>query len=85
MRMAASGRRCLDGGDEPAIGAVDARGVADDLGDAHVGDVFGADDAVLAGVVHLAAAKSEERGVGERGAEVGDDLRAIVISAGLAG
>jgi hypothetical protein len=36
----------FDGGYEAAVGSVDARGVADDLGDAHVGYVFCAYDAV---------------------------------------
>ena len=50
----------FDGGDEPAVLAVDARHVPDDLGDAHVGDVFGAYDAVEAGGLHLLAAEAEE-------------------------
>jgi hypothetical protein len=33
--------------------------VADDLGDAHVGDVFGAHDAIEAGLLHLFAAETE--------------------------
>jgi hypothetical protein len=38
--------------------------VAEDLGDAHVRDVFGADGAVLAGALHLDAAEADEGGGG---------------------
>jgi len=38
--------------------------VADDLGDAHVGDVFGADDAELASLRHALAAEAGEGGLG---------------------
>ena len=59
--------------------------MADDLGDAHVGNVFGADDAVVAGCFHFAAAETEEGCVWMATAEFGDDLGAVVIAAGLAG
>jgi hypothetical protein len=42
-----------DGGHEAAIGSVDAGHVADDLGDAHVGDVFSPHDAIEACGFHL--------------------------------
>ncbi len=70
MRMATSGRSLFDGGDEAAVGAVDAGRVADDFGDAHVGDVFGADDALLARRFHLRAAEAEEGGAGDGGCGV---------------
>ena len=64
------GAALLDGGDEAAILAVDAGHVPDDLGDAHVGDVFGADDAVEAGVFHLLAAEAEAGELGVTRCEV---------------
>jgi hypothetical protein len=59
--------------------------VLDDLGDAHVGDILGADDALLPGRLHLSAAKAKEGGPGVSAGEFGDDLRAVVIAGGLAG
>jgi hypothetical protein len=59
--------------------------VADDLGDAHVGNVFGANDAVEAGGFHLFAAEAEAGESGMAFAEFGDELRAIVVAAGFAG
>jgi uncharacterized protein YdeI (YjbR/CyaY-like superfamily) len=59
--------------------------VPDDLGDAHVGDVFGADDALEAGGLHLQAAEAEEGRLRGAGAELGDELRAVVVAAGFAG
>jgi hypothetical protein len=50
-----------------------------------VGNVFGADDTVEAGGFHLFAAKTEEGGVGVAGAQFGDELCAVVVSAGFAG
>ena len=50
----------FDGADELAILAIDKWGVSDDLGDAHVGDVFGAYDAILPCVSHLFPAKAEK-------------------------
>ena len=60
----------FDGGDEAAVLGVDGGHVADDLGDAHVGDVFGADDAVEAGGFHLAASEAEGGEVWEAGAQL---------------
>jgi hypothetical protein len=59
--------------------------VADDFGDAHVGYVFGPDDAVEAGGFHLAATEAEGGEVRVAGAQFGDDLGAVVIAAGFAG
>ena len=59
--------------------------MADDLGDAHVGYVFGADDAVEAGGLHLAATEAEGGEVRAAGAELGEDLGAVVVAAGFAG
>ena len=64
---------------------VDVEGVAEDFGDAHVGDVFGADDALLAGGFHCGAAEAGEGGGGMRRAEFGDDLGAVVVAGGFAG
>jgi len=79
------GAAFFDGGDEAAELAVDGGHVPDDLGDAHVGDVFGADDAVEAGGFHLQAAEAEGGEVGHAGTEFGEDLRAVVVAAGFAG
>ncbi len=78
------GAAFFDGGDETAVLAVDVGHVPDDLGDAHVGDVFGADDAVEAGVFHLFAAEAEAGEVGVAGAEFGEELGAVVVAAGFA-
>jgi uncharacterized protein YdeI (YjbR/CyaY-like superfamily) len=59
--------------------------MANDLGDAHVGDVFGADDAVLAGLLHLFAAKAEEGRLREAVTELADELGTVVVAAGFAG
>src|ERR1019366_8031903 len=77
-------RRALDGGDERAVLRMDVGGVAQDLGEAHVGDVLGADDALLAGGFHGGAAESGEGGAGQAGAEFGDDLGAVVVAGGFA-
>ncbi len=74
-----------DGVDEAAVLAVDVGGVADDFGDAHVGDVLGADDAGEAGGGHLLAAEAEEGGLGEAVGEFCDDLGAVVVAAGFSG
>jgi hypothetical protein len=79
------GTPLFDGRDELAILAVDEGGVPDDFGDTHVGDVFGADNAVLAGICHLFAAEAEELPLRMAAAEFGDDLRAVVVSTGFAG
>jgi hypothetical protein len=75
----------FDGGDEAAVFAVDVWHVTDDFGDAHVGYVFGANDALEAGFFHLFAAEAEAGEVGVAGAKFGEKLGAVVIAAGLAG
>ena len=79
------GRVALDGADERAVLRVDVEGVAEDFGEAHVGDVFGADDALLAGGFHGAAAEAGEGGGGDAAVEFGDDLGAVVVAGGFAG
>ncbi len=79
------GTALFDGGDQAAVLAVDARHVTNDFGDAHVGDVFGAHDAIEAGGFHLFAAEAEECGVGIASVQFRDELRAVVVPAGLAG
>ena len=59
--------------------------MADDFGDAHVGDVFRTDDAGLAGLLHVLAAESGEGGLGKMRAEGGDEGRAVGVSGGFAG
>ena len=75
----------LDVADEAAELGVDVGSVAEDFGDAHVGDVFGADDAGLAGGLHELAAEAGEGGVREVVAEGVDELRAVEVSGGFAG
>ncbi len=80
------GAVALEGGDERAVLARKTqRHVAEDFGDAHVGDVFGADDAGLAGGCHLGAAEAGEGGGGDAAAQFGDDLGAVVVAGGFAG
>ena len=71
------GAGLLDVSDELAVLRVDVGGVADDFRDAHVGDVFGADDAGLTGGLHELAAEAGEGGVGQDGHQGGDELRAV--------
>ncbi len=70
----------FDGADECAVLRVDVEGVAEDFGEAHVGDVFGTDDALLAGGFHGAAAEAGEAGSGDAAVELGDDGGAVVIA-----
>jgi len=57
---------------------------ADDLGDAHVGDVFGSHDAIKACVLHLLAAEAEAEKLRQPPAKLRDELRAVVVAAGFA-
>jgi len=50
-----------------------------------VGDVFGADDALLACCFHGGSAEAGEGGGGIAAMEFGDDLGAVVIAGGFAG
>jgi hypothetical protein len=50
-----------------------------------MGNVFGADDAIEAGIFHLLAAETEARDVGVAVTQLGDELRAVVVAAGFAG
>lgn len=78
------GAAFLDGGDEAAVFPIDAGHVVNNFSDAHVGDIFGTDDAVEARGFHLFAAEAEECGTRAAGEQFGDELRAIMISAGFA-
>ena len=71
--------------DELAVAGVDAGDVAEDFGDAHDGDVFGADGLLLAFGAHFGAAEAGEGGGGEAASEFGDELRAVVVAGGFAG
>lgn len=75
----------LDRGDQLSILRVDVRRVAEDLGEAHMGDILGTDDALEAGGGHLGAAQPRECGVGETCVQVGYELCAVVIGGGLSG
>jgi len=79
------GRVALDGRDECAILRVDVQCVAEDLGESHVGDVLGADDALLAGGFHGGSAEAGKGSEGNAGAEFGDDFGAVVVAGGFAG
>ena len=59
--------------------------MADDFRDPHMGNVFGADDAIEAGIFHLLAAETEARDVRVAVTQLGDELRAVVVAAGFAG
>jgi len=74
-----------DGADEPAVAGIDVGDVAEDLSDTHDGDVFGTDDLMLVLAGHLGSAESCEGGIGETGAECGDDLGAVGVTGGFAG
>jgi hypothetical protein len=50
-----------------------------------VGYVFGADDAIEAGGFHLAATEAEGGEMRVTDAQLGDDLGAVVVTAGFAG
>jgi uncharacterized protein YdeI (YjbR/CyaY-like superfamily) len=49
-----------------------------------VGDVLGADDALLSGSLHLAAAEAEEGGAGMALRQLGDNLGSVMVARGLA-
>jgi hypothetical protein len=74
-----------EGRDQFAVLGVDVGGVAEDLGDAHVGDVLGTDVAAQAGALHLLPAEAEEAGARQLGLQGVDELGAVMIAAGLAG
>lgn len=74
-----------DAANELAIARVDARDVAQDLRNAHNSDVFGADDALLAGSLHLLAAEPGEGRSWEVAAQGGDEVGAVGVSGGFAG
>jgi Domain of unknown function (DUF1905)/Bacteriocin-protection, YdeI or OmpD-Associated len=57
----------------------------DDLGDAHMGNVFGPDDAAEADSLHLLAAQAEAGEVRVTFAKFDEELGAVVVAAGFAG
>jgi hypothetical protein len=59
--------------------------MAQDFGDAHVGDIFRADQALLASALHLDAAETGEVGIRQRPLEGGDQGRAVGVAGGLTG
>ena len=63
------GTPAADRADQAAVAGVDAGDVAQDLRDAHDGDIFGADGALLSGLFHLGAAEPGKTGVGQSLAE----------------
>jgi hypothetical protein len=79
------GARAAEGADEAAVAGVDVRDVAEDLGDAHDGDVFGADGLGLALLGHVRAAEAGEGGLRKTAAEGGDELGAVGVAGGFAG
>ena len=79
------GAVALDGGDELAVAGVDVGDMAEDFGDAHDGDVFGSDDAGLAGLLHVRAAEACEGGLGQMGAQSDDEGGAVGVAGGFSG
>jgi hypothetical protein len=79
------GALATDGAGEAAVAGIDVWDVAEDLGDTHDSDVFGADDLLLMLTCHLSAAETGEAGAGDAGAEGGDDLGAVGVAGGFAG
>ena len=79
------GRIALEVANQRAVLRVDVECVAQDLGEAHVGDVLGADDALLAGGFHAGPAEAGEGGVRQAGMEFGNDMGAVEVAGGLAG
>jgi uncharacterized protein YdeI (YjbR/CyaY-like superfamily) len=79
------GMLLFDGRDEAAVLPVDVGHVPDDLGDAHVCDVFGSDDAVEAGGLHLFATQAETGELRIASAKFGEELSAVMVTAGFAG
>ena len=74
----------LDESDQLPVLRVYVWGVADDLREAHVRDIFGADDAFQASAGHLGATEASEAGHGQARAQMRDDPRSVVVSRGLA-
>ena len=70
---------------ELAVLTIDAGHVADDFGDAHDGDVFGANDAAETGGFHPLAAKAEEGRIGRKLADGVNQRRAVVLPTGFTG
>jgi len=79
------GAMFFDGGDEAAVLTIDVGHVPDHLGDAHVGDVFGTDDAAEAGGFHLFTPEAETGELQMTPAKFGEELGAVVVAAGFAG
>ena len=78
------GALLLDECDELAVAGVDVGDVAEDFGDAHDGYVFGADDASLAGLLHVCAAKAGEYCAGQALVEGSDESGSVVVAGGFA-
>ena len=70
--------------DEAAVFSVDVRHVPYDLCDAHVSDIFGADDAVQTGGFHLLATEAEAGEFGAPYAKFSEKLGAVMVAAGFA-
>ena len=79
------GAVAADGADEPTVAGIDVGDVAEDFGDTHDGDIFGAHDLLLVLTGHLGAPETREGGVWKAGVEGGDDLGAVGITGGFAG
>jgi hypothetical protein len=59
--------------------------VAQDFGDAHDGDIFGADGLALPFGGHFGSAEAGEGRGGEMLFQFGDEARAVVVARGFAG
>jgi len=74
-----------DSADELAELGVDIGCVTEHFGNAHVGNVLGADDTPLASLFHLPAAETEESCLGKGRLQRLNQLRAVVVPRGLSG
>ena len=79
-----AGAIAADGANETAVARIDVGDVAEDLGDAHDGDVLGAHDLLLVLAGHLGAAEAGEGCAWEAGAECGDHLGSVGVAGGFA-
>jgi uncharacterized protein YdeI (YjbR/CyaY-like superfamily) len=79
------GATLFDRGGEAAVLAIDEGHVTDDFDDAHVGYVFGTDDAIQTGGLHLLATKAEAGEFGVARAKLSEELGPVVVAAGFTG
>jgi hypothetical protein len=74
-----------DGAAQAAKARVDAGQMAENLGDAHHGDVFGVHQRFTARGTHALAAQAKNFKIGPASAQGFDELRAVHVAGGFAG